>query len=62
MPTTWTQYSPTAAETWTQLDPFDGGFGKSPFGDPTTPEPGITIHKRGFGDPITPWKNYDETP
>lgn len=61
MPTTWTNSTPTATATWTQLEPFNTGWGTTPFGDATS-EPGISIHKRGFGDPITPWSNYDETP
>lgn len=40
---------------WKQLEP-PPGFGKSPFGDPDTPE-AIAIHGRGFGSPTTKWSS-----
>jgi len=59
---TWTDYTPTSTSKYTQLEP-PPGFGKMPFGNPTTgvnPDTGepnkiISIHGRGFGDPKTKW-------
>ena len=45
--------------TWKQLEP-NPGFGKTPFGNPSTEKDEFKIHRRGFGTPKTNWQDYDE--